>query len=356
MLRLILVAALLVSGCDMTLSRRLLTAHGSGGTLAPPVDVGEPVDGFGVALPDTFTKYASNPIVVPGANGTWNDGEVMAEHVHFDTRLDQFVMVASGWDGANWRIGIYYAPHPLGPWVEDENNPVFESDGVTEIWPVAATIVQLPDETYRMYYQNYSGGTSDTIKMATSSDLVDWTRANDNDPVLAGTGNGGDFDQSAVFDPFPRLMDDGTTELFYAAYNSGIVEHIGKAVLDTDGITVLSRGLLYSPESGQHTTQAFGAIAVIGGEAEYGAFNDWKPSGGGGRRIDHRWTTDGSSFQYELALSASASGWDGGQVFDSSPVWWNDVLYLFYSGGDSAGDVGGFNGRIGVAFMDYPLT
>lgn len=315
---------------------------------------------MGQALPGSFTKSSSNPIISNGAGGTWRSGWVDGVNVFRDTRIDRFVVTVGGWDGSEYSTGIFYFDDPAAVFAgtetpdEEATNPVFSpSGGITNV--VAWTTIQLPDETYRAYWQNYTGLGSDTVHMASSTDLTTWTHENGGDPVIEPTP--GEWDESAAFDPFPVLLEDGTTRVIHAGQDSFNTRGIGWKLLDTDGITIIDDGFYFYPAFGVgDVSPAFGAPAQLGEEPRFGIFHDHRYTVfGTGRSIDRRWTTDGSTFTRESdVLTPDGSGFDSIQVFDPAPFWWEGYLYLVFCGGDTAGDATGINAKVGIARMAWP--
>jgi hypothetical protein len=335
--------------------RALLVAGGGSSFTLPP----EPPD-FGQALPGSFTKSGSSPIISNGAAGTWRSGWVDGVAIFRDTRINRYVVTVGGWDGSKYQTGIFYIDSLADVYAgtetpeEEATNPVFSPvGGISNI--VAWTTMQMPDGTYRAYWQNYTG--TDTIHLCTSSDRTTWTHQNGGSPVLSPTG-AATFDQTAVFDPFPRLRADGKTELWYAGKNAADARAIGMALLDTDGITVLSRGQEFTPDFGNgDVSGGFGAVAPIGSsETSFGVFCDHRYAVyGTGRSIDYRYTTDGSTYTRVWdVLTPDNVGWDAIQVFDSAPMWADGVLYLLHCGGDLSGDATGINAKVGIAKVDWP--
>lgn len=342
--------------------RSLLLAVAKGGSASLPAAM----PNQGATLPTTFTKSGASPIISNGAPGSWRSEWVDGVAVFRDKRINRFVVTVGGNNGSEYQTGVFYFDDPAAVFAgteapeEEPTNPVFSpAGGITNV--VAWTILQLPDLTYRAYWQDYTAGAgTDTIHMATSSDLTTWVHANGGDPILE-PGAAGQFDESAVFDPFPRRRADGKTELWYAGQNSSNARAIGMALLDTDGITVLSRGQKFTPDfPNGDISQNFGAVAVIGAsETSFGVFHDhFYGVYGNGRSIDHRYTTDGgSTFTRDWdVLIPDDSGFDAVQVFDPAPLWWQGYLYLLHCGGDQEGGSTGLNAKVGMARMTWPGT
>jgi hypothetical protein len=334
----------------------LAAANGGGSFTAPPATMPDQ----GQALPGTFTKSSSNPIISNGAGGTWREGWVDGVAIFRDARIDRFVVTVGGWNGSNYATGIFYIDSLADVYAgtetpeEEPTNPVFEpSGGLSNI--VAWTTIQLPDLTYRAYFQNYTASNADRIYMATSSNLTSWTLQNGGSPVIAPRA--GEWDETVVFDPFPVLLEDGTTKVIYAGQDHFNTRGIGYALMDTDGITIIGDGFYIYPDFALgDVSPAFGAPAQLGTDPRFGIFHDHRNfTFGTGRSIDRNWTTDRSTFTREAdVLQPDNSGFDAVQVFDSAPMWSGGVLYLLFCGGNVSGDSTGINAKVGIASMAWP--
>lgn len=330
--------------------RLLLAACGGGAAFTPPATI--PDQGQG--LPGVFTRYAGNPVVALGGVGDWDEDEIDGEQVFYDHRLGKYVMVFGAYAGAvQYNIGLAYSDDLL-TWTKEPTNPVFSAVAL-EGSIVAPNIVQLSSNSYRMYYQSY-GGTdgSSRIYMATSTDLLTWTRANSGVAIIAPVA--GTWYESAAFDPNAWRLADGTTKLFYGGQDSFASRGIGYAILASDGITILSTTLplpLFYDGPGEIMDNIGAGAFLASAEARYAIFHDASASPGD-RYINREWTTDGSTFTLEQTVLGPGSGWDVGQVFDAAPVWKNGVLYLFYAGSAISGGSTGLAAQIGLATMPWP--
>ena len=300
-------------------------------------------------LGQAFTKDAGNPILTNGAPGSWEDEEVNGEHVFWDLRLEQFVMSYGGYDGTLLRIGIAYAASPAGPWTKEAANPVYTAPSNSAF---ASSILQLPDESYIMYLQR-DLVSFNRIYALSSTDLVSWSDLNGGSPVLS-PGAPGQWDDKWLFDPFPRQWPDGTIELFYGGEDASDDRGIGHAT-SPDGVTFTKQGLLFTPGAGE-VSLGLGAPAVIGTQTHYSVYHD--VTAGDGVRYINRMTTDdsGATFTREQGvLRKSASGWDGGQVFDASAIIVDGTEYLVYCGGVTGIGVGlDLESKVGVATREWP--
>ena len=82
-----------------------------------------------------WTKYANNPILDLGPQGSWDDQHVACAFI-IKEETDKYYMWYSGESKkdetsstSKWIIGLATASHPLGPWKKYEGNPVLEDFG-----------------------------------------------------------------------------------------------------------------------------------------------------------------------------------------------------------------------------------
>lgn len=305
----------------------------------------------------TLTRYPSNPVLTRGGVGTWDHDTIAGEQVFWDTRLFRWVMVYGGLDkpiasGGIGKIGLAYSDDLL-TWTKEAANPVYTAPG-GDVMSATADIVQVSASSYRLYSQVYPA--SNAFALATSTTMLSWT---DQGHVF-GLGTAGAWDDTYIFDPDPHLSTtDGLTYLFYGGEKSDGTRGIGFAT-SADGVTFTRIAKVFGPAAGESSV-SYGAPALMptvpSAPTSYQVFHDAALTGSNTTRFIDREDTEnsGSSFTHHQAvLSAAASGWDSVQVFDSAPVVWNGVLYLFYAGSNVPGSATGLSPDIGLATMTWP--
>lgn len=144
----------------------------------------------------SWQKCKINPILKPGAPGSWDDWVVWCPMVWKEGST--YHMLYSGADTANIKqVGYAYSSDGIN-WTKHNNNPVFNepnpwAHNKTEGWGIIKA-----DDTYHMYYCSLGGSDRRQIGLATSTDLVSWT-AYQNTPIFA-TGCGYNW---AQYCPWP---------------------------------------------------------------------------------------------------------------------------------------------------------
>ncbi len=191
----------------------------------------------------TWTKSVSNPVLVLGSSGSWDDASILEPTVLFDSSI--YHMWYQGFDGSNRRIG--YATSPDGvTWTKSGSNPVLNL-GPSGSWDSSGLrqpFVILDGELYRMWYTG-SNGLIQQFGYATSTDGVSWTK-HDGNPIMGGGGSGSWDD---VWMASPRVLMNGSSyEMIYSAFDGSNVR-IGYATSQDglswnkyDGNPVLNQG------------------------------------------------------------------------------------------------------------------
>jgi len=164
----------------------------------------------------TWTKYASNPVLGPGAGGTWDEFGVQAANV-IKRGVGDYIMIYSGvdddWsDADSWGIGIATSADGLS-WTRSVGNPVLDKTDFTGItgnnilsFPY---MIQLLDGTYFMACgATFGAGDVFQIYGATSNDGLTWTAINSGNPILTPGGGGWDTDNIEG----PRLYELGANQ------------------------------------------------------------------------------------------------------------------------------------------------
>jgi predicted GH43/DUF377 family glycosyl hydrolase len=178
-----------------------------------------------------WTKYAGNPVLSPGAEGSPDDLDTVSPYVIFKDNL--FHMWYAGRGDSNQ---IFYATSSDGiQWMKHAANPVLRLGGDFE-WDngeIAAPSVLWTGAQYEMWYQGYSRGTLQRyVGHATSPDGVAWTKDALN-PVLGLEP--GKWDSFSVYYPSVLLGTGGQTMLWYQGEaGEGQQKQIGLATFQLD--------------------------------------------------------------------------------------------------------------------------
>lgn len=167
---------------------------------------------IGVATASTitgpYTKYASNPILVPGTGGAWDSRRVVEPSVLYDG--SQWIMAYMGEDddvtwGESERIGIATASDPLGPWTKVESNPLIDW-GTGDDWDTKLAADPFIFEDNGYYWIWYSGGEGSVGEFSrpwsaglaySTSPTSSWTKHTSN-PIIT-YGGAGAFDEKGAW-------------------------------------------------------------------------------------------------------------------------------------------------------------
>lgn len=177
-----------------------------------------------------WNKHAGNPVLNPGASGSWDATGVSSPTVLYDGV--QYRMWYAGHDGSNLRIG--YATSSDGvTWSKDAANPVLDL-GLTGSWDamgVSSPTVVYDGIEYHVWYTGYDGSNL-SIGYATSSDGVTWNKHADN-PVLE-LGQSNSWDSTGVSGPTTVMFGAEDFRMWYTGYD-GANMRIGFSYLGCPG-------------------------------------------------------------------------------------------------------------------------
>jgi len=170
-----------------------------------------------------WTKQLGSPALTPGRLGTWDDGEVYAPVVVFNSGSYEMWYVGEGATGSGIRIGCARSGNGL-TWTKSWANPVLVGEaGYWEENVSAFPAVVVEGATsYTMWYRGGDDG-HQAIGRATSTNGMNWTKYDDN-PVLS-QGSPTHWGQPVVSfgsESDGAVLDGFTIRDGYADYGGGI--------------------------------------------------------------------------------------------------------------------------------------
>jgi predicted GH43/DUF377 family glycosyl hydrolase len=176
----------------------------------------------------SWTRFTAKPIIDKGSPGAWDDQR--AAYMKIVTDLDgnlikhnnQYQILYMGRRGVDSaQIGRAYANSMDSTWTKDATNPIFSPDDAeAETWEDYCNFSPLIFKEGNTYYMLYGAGRSDNkyrIGLATSTNLVDWTRDTAANPVLEPTASA--WDSERVI-PEAIYKQEGTYYLIYGGYDT----------------------------------------------------------------------------------------------------------------------------------------
>jgi len=182
---------------------------------------------------NTWTKYGGTPVMTAGSSGSWDESGVSQPTL---LRASPYAMWYAGWNTSDVE-SIGYATSNYGiNWTKYASNPVLipGTSGKWDDYGVYGPSVIKDGSTYKMWYAGFSYANSlAQIGYATSTDGITWTKYSGN-PVLT-KGSSVDFDANGA--THPSIIKDGSTyKMWYGGKSKSGWWQIGYAT-SPDGIT-----------------------------------------------------------------------------------------------------------------------
>lgn len=183
----------------------------------------------------TWTKWANNPVLELGIDGSWDASSVNFPRVLYQD--GEYIM----YYGANgnaypydrWKVGIARSSDPVN-WIKDINNPVFEgsADGSWDDKYVLPFAIEFDGTEYTMWYNGRQASGHYQVGRAISTDgVTNWVRDTGN--PLIPNGPYGSWDYWELIGSSICHVGD-LVEIFYTGAGGGGQWRIGMAT-SSDG-------------------------------------------------------------------------------------------------------------------------
>lgn len=305
-----------------------------------------------MTLKPAFVKHPT-PIVEKG-NFPHESGDLANPDILIDTLLTRgykYVMnysaygTVAGDSSPKWRMCLAYS-HNLLDWVKEPLNPVFSPASGEGYICCNGTIVFKQGLYYHFYQTGTTGSyTAANIRLATSTDLINWTRINGGAPIISRTPGGPD--SVGLFDPHV-VLEGETFVMRYTAYSD---DETTSCVLakSEDGITWTKYGeeVVAQPAEFENPGEPCGLKLGLKQLFSFDAYVN------GSRKIGGAVQYNNGPTQYLGFFVEPSFAWDTANVFDSCMHYEERKIYLFFAGGTNVSGNEGMNSNIGVAIAEY---
>lgn len=192
-----------------------------------------------------WTKNPTNPVLIPGPD-PWDNILISRPYVIKSETSDTLKMWYHGYNGSNLQIGYATAVDEIS-WVKHQG-PVL-TVGTSGSWDdrnVGHPTVYYDGQSYQMWFhgnqdQPFLNSTSQ-IGYATSEDGINWTKANDINPILSPIP--GTWESTAIF-PGNVLFENGEYNMWYTG-DDGTTMRIGMATSFVASVEEISGEILSS--------------------------------------------------------------------------------------------------------------
>jgi predicted GH43/DUF377 family glycosyl hydrolase len=306
-----------------------------------------------------WTKYSSNPVMVPGATGEWDDNWIWSGSVIYHEGVYHM-----WYTGGNSSEGIPRIGHATSPdgitWTKDPDNPVLDlgPEGSWDDSRIHGPSVLLINSQFHMWYSGdpFPSGTyaSTRIGHATSPDGTTWTKY-PNNPIM-DHGPNGSFDDTWISAPFV-LYNGSEYHMWYTGDGGqGTYTQMGHAT-SPDGISWTrdphNPVLSCTNSAGWDYDRAGFAQVIYDGTT----YHMWYSGGETyAWRIGYATSEDGSAWtksKHNPVLSfGSAGSWEESMVASCVVMKSGEKYLMWYSGGSTVTG----NVRIGYAESDICTT
>jgi hypothetical protein len=228
----------------------------------------------------TWIKNESNPVLVPGENGGWDDGGFGNFDVIFDGIVYRMWYEGHPTPGGTTRIGFATSSDGIS-WTKYPGNPVMApGPAAWESRTIQPGAVYMNGSCYFMLYIGQGYSTPVRVGLATSLDGLAWSKYERN-PVL-DVGPPSSWDSDGV--RASCVVRIGNTLLLYYWGGDGITDKIGLATSCACYLTMSSNFGTVTPSSGWYlngTVLTIQATAPFAGAGERYVWNGWTGTGTG---------------------------------------------------------------------------
>ena len=187
-----------------------------------------------------FHQYRKDAVLCPGAPGEWDDA--MIDRLSVVRRMSTYYLYYVGRNAAGvYQIGLATSTDLIN-WTKEPTNPML-TVGAPGAWDDFSlgemSVIYLPRTgEWKMWYRGHSGDKIQ-IGLATSSDGISWTKYPGNPVVPAGEA--GEFD-SYMAEDAAVIMYKGTYYMCYSAMQATWETHKVGLATSPDGITWTKQG------------------------------------------------------------------------------------------------------------------
>ncbi len=310
-----------------------------------------------------YTRLPGNPIITFGTGNAYNNSDVAAPFVFYDTPNNRWVCTYSAYNNTTtniWTMALAYAAYDAtktyygleGPWTLEPTNPV-QTPTPAEVDICCDSSIQVRNDsgTWTYYHYFMASVTTANLYLAKSTNLLTWTVQHSDTPLTPLGGDG------VSVDPQLAKRTDDTFELWYA---KGSYPRSSSVARGIDGLVFLEKTAFLEPP---YADQNMGACDPHYFAGERRVLHDMADDAlnPDARRIGEVMSLDGGRTWSgrRLRMGPTGAGWESVQVSDTSLVLIPPgsvrptKFVLFYCGAPAAGAVQGFGDQIGIAVADY---
>ncbi len=303
--------------------------------------------------PFEIVDKCESPVLKKGNMGEWDSIDLLNPSV---VEIEgKYYNYYSGYDGEKWSTGVAMSDDGV-EWDKYENNPVITlSDSGWDSSYIAAngSAVYYKENVYYFYQGNDENGKTQ-IGLAISEDKVNFEK--EEAPVIT-CGENGEWDCNGVADPYV-IEHKGNLYMYYLGMNELGVQRLGVAV-SNDGINWVKSNanpILDVGAKGSFDENGLGEPSVYYSSPFFYMLYTGRDADEI-RNIGLAYSLDGVNWykeNYNGLIELKNDAWDSKVICDTTFLYndTQDLLYVWYGGGNEAEPAENLNGNVGVFTVD----
>lgn len=303
--------------------------------------------------PFEIIKKYKNPVLERGKSGEWDCADLLNPSVI--EIGEKYYNYYSGFDGEKWSTGLAISEDGIN-WEKYKNNPVISlSDKGWDSKYIAANgaAVYFDNKIY-YYYQGMNEEGVTQVGLAISENTVDFVKQEN---AVITCGEAGTWDSNGIADPY-IIEHNGKLYMYYLGMNELNIQRLGVAVSE-DGLNWTKSNanpIMDVGVKGSFDENGLGEPSVYY-EAPYFYMLYTGRDVNEVRNLGLAYSLDGINWyknNYNGLIEMENNVWDSKVICDTSFLYNNEeeLLYVWYGGGDKAEPAENLNGNIGLFTVD----
>lgn len=293
------------------------------------------------------------PVLERGSDGEWDSVDLLNPSVI--ERDGIYYNYYSGYDGEKWSTGLATSTDGI-KWEKYKNNPIItlSDEGWDSSYIAANGAAVFYNDMVYYYYQGTNAEGLTEIGLAISEDGVNFVKKEN---AVLTCGATGTWDSQVTADPYV-IEHDGKLFMYYLGMNDLNVQKLGVAVSE-DGINWVkskTNPVMDVGVKGSFDENGLGEPSIYY-EAPYFYMLYTGRDSQEVRNIGLAYSLDGINWyknNYDGLMELEDDTWDSKVICDTTFIYneAEELLYVWYGGGDNAEPAENLNGNVGLFTVD----